>query len=266
MINSIIQPPEILKNYVRNFWVLEFNIGDCKKKLKLQADYYPMLTVQCNSHSHTQAENGPYLPKIFLGGITTKPANFFIEGAYAHVAVSFYPQALRQIFRVKGSELVNKYYDLSCFCPAELIVRLQEAENYDQRIDLLSEFIISRTRENLSEDAVIRECIFARDHYDTWRLIDIIKKHKLSARQLERKFLESLGISPKTFLRINRFEKSMRLIKNEISNKLSDVAYDLGYSDHSHFTRDFKASAGFSPNKYMTTKKIIEYSGSFLEE
>jgi len=266
MINKIIPPPEILKNYVRNFWVLEFNIGDCKKKLKLQADYYPMLTVQCDSHSHTQTENGSYLPNIFLGGITTKPADFFVEGAYAHVAVSFYPQALRQIFRVKGVELVNRYYDLSCFCPVELIARLQESENYDERIDLLSEFIISRTRENLIEDAVIRECIFARDHYDTWRLIDIIKKHRISARQLERKFRESLGISPKTFLRINRFEKSMRLMKNEMSKKLSDVAYDLEYSDHSHFTRDFKASAGFSPTEYMTTKKIVEYSGSFLEE
>ena len=36
MINKILHPPEILKNYVRNFWVLEFNTGDCKKKLKLQ--------------------------------------------------------------------------------------------------------------------------------------------------------------------------------------------------------------------------------------
>ena len=72
----------------------------------------------------------------------------------------------------------------------------------------------------------------------------------LSERSLERKFKESVGISPKLFSRICRFQASLKQLKHNHYDKLSDIAFENDYSDQSHFIRSFKEFTGFSPNQY----------------
>jgi AraC-like DNA-binding protein len=73
----------------------------------------------------------------------------------------------------------------------------------------------------------------------------------MSERSLERKFRQHIGISPKLFSRINRFQEAFRLLKNNNYIKLSDIAFDAGYTDQSHFIREFKEFTGFAPYKYQ---------------
>ena len=74
---------------------------------------------------------------------------------------------------------------------------------------------------------------------------------RMSERSLERKFKAHVGISPKMFLRICGFQASLSQLKNNEYEKLSDIAYENGYSDQSHFIRTFKEFAGFSPYQYQ---------------
>ncbi len=102
-------------------------------------------------------------------------------------------------------------------------------------------------------------------HVSDYKVAYLVTQYNISERQLERKFNEEVGLPPKTFLRILRFERAYRLLRESTYEKLSDIAYDLGYADQSHFIRDFRASAGFMPRVYHSTTKIVEESSSFLE-
>jgi AraC-like DNA-binding protein len=65
-------------------------------------------------------------------------------------------------------------------------------------------------------------------------------------RQLERKSLDYMGLSPKMLLRIARFQRDLRM-KSVNSASWCDVACRLDYCDQMHMIRDFKAFAGEPP-------------------
>ncbi len=70
----------------------------------------------------------------------------------------------------------------------------------------------------------------------------------VSTRALERQFSKILGITPKHFIRLVRFQKAVERLKkiSKIEN-LADIAHDSGYFDQSHFIKDFKSLSGQLP-------------------
>ncbi len=70
----------------------------------------------------------------------------------------------------------------------------------------------------------------------------------VSTRTLERQFIKILGIPPKQFIRLVRFQNAVERLK-EISKfeNLTDIAHNSGYFDQSHFIKDFKSLSGQSP-------------------
>lgn len=69
----------------------------------------------------------------------------------------------------------------------------------------------------------------------------------ISIRQLDRLFRQHLGISPKTFARIARFQTAIGLLKKDPGGTLADVAARCGYYDQSHFVHEFRRFAGTAP-------------------
>ncbi len=266
MVYEIISPPKILGKYVRNFWLLECDYGPNDKVLNLFSDGFPRLSFQCNDgDSYIKSEEGIYLSNSFLSGVSTKPIRFLIRNKYSHVAVSLYPQAVRRIFGIDACDVVDHYSNLSDFCPKELTDRILDSRSNIDRLQLLVDFLTSRLHVyDNTDDPVIEDCIFGQQN--DWTLNGILRTHKISGRQLERKFKYSIGIPPKTYLRIMRFEKAMKLLQTNTFGKLLNIAIDLGYWDHAHFTKDFKESAGFTPKEYLASRKIVEYGGSFVED
>lgn len=71
----------------------------------------------------------------------------------------------------------------------------------------------------------------------------------VSERQLERRFLRSVGITPKRFAVLRRFEHAVTLLEKSAS--LANVAVDAGYYDQSHFIRDFRRASGGPPGRFL---------------
>ncbi len=77
-------------------------------------------------------------------------------------------------------------------------------------------------------------------------------------------FQERVGVPPKVFARIIRFQRAMELVRTGCSN-ISHIALDCGYSDQPHFTHEFRSTTGFTPGAFPAE---LLYPGStvFLAE
>ncbi len=81
-------------------------------------------------------------------------------------------------------------------------------------------------------------------------ILELSKRNHISVRQLERKFKSQIGISPKEYSNIVRFQNALGIIKNSNENRsLLDVAFECGYYDHSHLTNEIKRNTGLSPSQ-----------------
>jgi AraC-like DNA-binding protein len=80
-------------------------------------------------------------------------------------------------------------------------------------------------------------------------IYELSKRNFTTVRQLERNFKKLIGLSPKEYSSIIRFQNAMNKIKDSNQKQsLLDIAFECGYYDHSHLTNEIKRKTGLSPS------------------
>ncbi len=80
---------------------------------------------------------------------------------------------------------------------------------------------------------------------------DIISSYPYSQKHLINQFKTYFGLTPKVFHRIFRFNQMLNRIQNKENLIWSQIAYEFGYSDQSHFIKEFKEFSGFNPQDFI---------------
>lgn len=70
-------------------------------------------------------------------------------------------------------------------------------------------------------------------------------------RTLRRRMQQAVGLSPKVFAGVLRFQRAMRQLQKPGAVSLAEVAADCGYSDQAHLTREFQRYGGFTPGQRL---------------
>ena len=83
--------------------------------------------------------------------------------------------------------------------------------------------------------------------------VDDLAAHlKINRRQLERKFLSTIGLSPKQLAKVIRLQATLKMLEKKQFTSLTSLAYENGYFDQAHFIKDFKEFTGMSPGQFYT--------------
>lgn len=84
------------------------------------------------------------------------------------------------------------------------------------------------------------------------RMDELMHWHCTTARQLERQFKQQLGITPKEFIDLTRFNHAFGVVQREGgSRSLMEIAWDCGYYDHAHLANAFQKHMGRPPSAFV---------------
>lgn len=244
-----ILPSEPLRKYVRYFWTLEDDSIDFfHKTFKIMSDGLPGLIFQENPEAFFNENDSP-LPQAFLYGQTTKYAEHKAMQPFRNIGVYFQPTALKSIFGIDANELTNKNIDINELIKTNITDQLSNITTADQRIKLLSSFLIQQAEKRKVENEKIN---FATTQLQKGlSLLNIQKELNISERSLGRYFKQHIGIAPKLYARINRFQSALENLRKNKLSRLTDIGYQNDYFDQSHFIREFREFAGTSPKYFM---------------
>jgi AraC-like DNA-binding protein len=137
-----------------------------------------------------------------------------------------------------------------------LLERLAAVPSWPERLDLLDEWFSGRDTRALSPEVVwLRRQLVASK--GSARVEPLMDETGWSRRHVTERFRRQLGITPKAYARIQRFQHATALLMDEREKRtLADVAMDAGYYDQSHLTRDFAALAGMTPGTYAANAEV----------
>lgn len=79
----------------------------------------------------------------------------------------------------------------------------------------------------------------------------ILERLDISPRTLRRRCQEAFGYGPKTLERVLRFQRFLKLARNAEQPLLSGLAFESGYADQAHLTREVRRLSGFSPGRIL---------------
>ncbi|MBC7921441.1 MAG: helix-turn-helix transcriptional regulator [Ferruginibacter sp.] len=279
-----IHPPAHLKDYIRHFWILESDCVDpLPKTFGPVADGCPGLIFQQSEKGTFYDQKNKKLPNIFLYGQTTKHTEINSVGKFSTIGIYFYPDALKSIFGFDAEKLTNSCIDLGLLSDRQGFSLSEQLLNVAGRhpagrhsasrnggrhpapvvhqIELLSSYLFFQIKKNNVQTDETTQYILSQiiQSKGGISLKELRKNAQLSERSFERKFKQWVGISPKLFSRVCRFQASLNQLRNNNYDKLSDVAFENGYADQSHFIRSFKEFAGFSPYQYQKqSNEVVE--------
>ena len=190
------------------------------------------------------------LPDALLTGLSLTPLRAVSEGENKVLGAELLPWGARQLFgwdaRTVSLDLSLKYPALTRALGA--LVRLSAWEEARQTLDAwLLELLAERGRES---GAGIQAAATLYRTLGQTRLGTLADEVGLSPRQLERLFVSEVGINAKTLARLIRFEEIHNRLMVDPDLSLAGLAYDLGFADQAHLTREFRALSFMTPGLF----------------
>jgi AraC-like DNA-binding protein len=192
---------------------------------------------------------------LSLYGHLLTPSQLSFDKPVTVIAYFLHPYSAYTLFGVSLKELTDGFIDLNYIQQAKnagLQEKLMDAESLHQRLELINDFILHLSRlqkENNARVVLATHCLKQNTEADA--LLILRNELKISERSLQRFFEEHVGISPKLYKRVCQFNAAFQQLNSHAYSRLSDIAYDHGFADQSHFNRVFKEFTGLTPKEYL---------------
>ncbi|WP_260982224.1 AraC family transcriptional regulator [Paenibacillus sp. 32O-W] len=198
--------------------------------------------------------------KSFRGSLISGPRSEFavIDTACqaSTMGVHFKPGGAFPFLKLPANELCNEHVSLETLWGIkadQMREQLIEAKTPLAKFQILEQYLI-RMMTGVSEHhpAVIFAISKFQDYPSQWKIADVTARIGLSSRRFIQVFKEEVGLTPKQFSRIQRFQNVLRLIEGGEQVNWIDIALSCGYYDQAHFIHDFRSFSGISPTTYQS--------------
>ena len=245
------KPCKLLQPYVRYYWVLSSN-------QMLKTYTFPIGCSQIIFHKRTPL----YVPeldttqhKLTISGQVNFSSHLQADDDIEMIVVVFYPHTINLFLDTPASSFYNKEvsgYDIEDKHLAELAKQVFECEDNNHCVNLIERWLLSRLSIRPYETTYrVRRMLAAIEQLcaaPQTLITDLSSTCCLGKKQFEREFCLHVGMNPKEYSRIVRFQKTLKQMQHQRSKiNQADLAYTNGYADQSHLIREFKKLCGYTP-------------------
>jgi AraC-like DNA-binding protein len=167
------------------------------------------------------------------------------------VGAQFLPGASEFLFGVSAGELAGchtQLEDLWGRSAVESRERLLESGSLEQRLDIFESLLIARLPRIHGLHPAVAHAL--AKFTTTADVREVVRQTGYSHRRFIALFTRAVGLTPKLYCRILRFQRVVELTASKESPSRVGVALVAGYSDQPHFNRQFREFAGVTPREY----------------
>jgi AraC-like DNA-binding protein len=175
-----------------------------------------------------------------------------LSKGHLYVGVRFASGLVPDFLNVSANELVNHNFNFLDIVPnaEKFLEQMACNDNSTTKMALIKQFLRRKTTPRVSSQLTMPIINKICQEKGNVRVKDLEALTGFTTRTLQRAFLGDVGMSPKVFSRIVRCQSAAYRIKHD-KISLSDLAFELGFSDQSHFLREFKRLVNATPLEYQ---------------
>ena len=245
------KPNSSLTDYLRTVLILEGFSNLDSNKLPILTNGVQALV--CKTE-RDKSGNENILALTLYG--TSVPADRLLLNKETTVIVYFFkPFSLTTLFNIAASELNKSAIDLSNWHAHKtnaLKTQLIYANSTARKVEVLDNLLIQQLQQQNKECEIIRHATDEMMVNSGKEILsELLKKLNVTERTFQRFFKKYVGITPVQYRRICQFQVSFAQLREKKFDKLTDIAYDNGFADQSHFIRSFKEFTQVTPNDYL---------------
>jgi AraC-like DNA-binding protein len=258
------KPSKLLEPYVKCYYTIAYS-GDAIVEDKAFATgcIELMFTLYGSQWQIKTGEGYAATTPVEVWGQILQPLAFRNTGYAEIFGIRFYPATAAYFLQGDISDFNDRVFDLEGVAGGtitELHAKLQDAQTIACRIALTENYLLKQAERRpkvIGKINLVKQVmtdLAQKDFFDN--INNVAAQYGITSRYLQKLFLQHTGLTPKLYVKINRFQNSLMLMgKGDLS--LTEVAYASGYFDQSHFIREFKTFTGFSPSGFNMQSSAI---------
>lgn len=195
------------------------------------------------------------LPKACLIGFFPLGYNNgfrFIDRSLQGISLSITEKGINRLLNLQMRELYLQFIDLELILGSEvrfLLEKLESSHSYTQTASLLDDFFLRILKQNNKDKRTffmqVNQVLSNESKLPS--VVELADLMNLHERNLQRRFKEEIGLTPKEYLRLTRFVKIFRDITTDPRITIQDLIWRGGFYDQAHLIHEFQKVTNCSP-------------------
>jgi AraC-like DNA-binding protein len=263
------KPGPPLSDFIENFWLYDYHSGLHVRERIFPSGTFELVFNLRDDELRLYYETDSDMGSRYSGSLVSGPYNaFFITDRaedFSVMGVHFRPGGAFPFLGVSAYEVADTHLDLATIWgrhAGEIRERLASATPARERFRILENALRSRLRGHLEHHPAVS---LALDGFRANHSRGVVRKLARDAGLSDRRFIDvfrsEVGLNPKLFNRIERFQRVLARVDRVAEPEWDRLAVEHGYFDQSHLIRDFLEFSGFSPADYLRRLNALRHTG-----
>ncbi|HEX3810644.1 MAG TPA: DUF6597 domain-containing transcriptional factor [Rhizomicrobium sp.] len=260
MIYETYVPPPPLNAFIANFWHWEGdNPGHAKDTVMASSRLAILINLKEDAldwYGGKDFADNNRLKGMALCGMHT--AAFAINAYQPYMmGVDFKPGGAAPFFRAPMGEFQNNHVSLQDIWGPDaerLHQRLIQAPSPRDRFAILQQALLGAAPRDIDFHPAVAAAMTRLASGRVCRVAALAAQAEISHKRFIRLFMDEVGVTPKLYLRMTRFQNLLDRVWNAPSVDWAEAAARHGYFDQPHLIREFREFSGFTPAQYMTMR------------
>ncbi|GAA3926251.1 helix-turn-helix domain-containing protein [Chitinophaga oryziterrae] len=261
------EPPEELRDTIKCFWYNRKDFGELQSSFKVVPDGYAEIIFHFGSLSST-SYNGSLqpLPSPFMMGLLNQPVLFYTKNCLEIIGIRCFPWTVFDLLGLPSGKDGLRIFDHPIAQLQSTLNKWIEAGRIDEALVHIKQYFL-HARSGIATDSMLFKAgVAMRKANGTMPVSQVAAAAHATVRTLERKFKQSSGYTVKDVSGLIRFEQVRNHLWHYPDSNLAGLAHELGYTDQSHLSREFKRYSGTTPAVFARrAKKRKQHFVAFVQ-
>ncbi|WP_439695826.1 helix-turn-helix domain-containing protein [Mucilaginibacter sp. AW1-7] len=249
-------PPEELQDSIKCFWYNSRDFGEQLSDFEVQPDGYAEIIFHFgNGCSIARDGSLQPLPSPFMMGLLNQPVVFYAKNRLEIIAIRCFPWT---VFDLLGLQAVKGGVHMFEHPIAQLHPTLKkgiEAGRIDEALSMIKQYFLNARSAVAANSMLFKAGVAMSKAKGTMPVRQVAAAAHATVRTLERNFKQSSGHTVKDVSGLMRFEQVRNQLWLYPDINLAGLAHELGYTDQSHLSREFKRYSGSTPAAFARKAK-----------
>jgi AraC-like DNA-binding protein len=256
-------PPSALQDTIECFWYHRRDFGEQQTGFEVLPDGYAEIIFYFgNAVSIATNEGLQSLPSPFLTGVLNQPAIFYTKNRLEIIGIRCYPWTVFDLLGLQSGKDGVRIFEHPIARLQPLLNKWIQAGKIEEAVDEVNQYFLNAHSRIATDSMLFKAGIAMRKANGAIPVNQVAAAAHATVRTLERKFKQAAGYTVKDVSSVMRFQQVRNQLWMNPDSSLAGLAHDLGYTDQSHLSKEFKRYSGTTPAAFARKVKKEKQAGN----
>lgn len=257
------EPPDELRDVIKCFWHNKGDFGEHQSSFEILPDGYAEIIFHFGSACNISTSGGSQpLPSPFIMGLLNQPVVLNTKNILEIIGVRCFPWTVFDLLGLPSGKDGVRIFEHPIAQLQPTLSKCVRAGRMDEALAQVKQYFLSERSRIAPDSTLFKAGVAMREANGTMTVSQVAAAAHATVRTLERKFKLSSGYTIKDVSGLMRFEQVRNQLWLDPNSNLAGLAHELGYTDQSHLSREFKRYSGTTPSAFARKAKRDQALGN----